>query len=128
MKLLNAEGTTLRQNAIYLESYEGKLKELQAAKEELYMVLTDSDSMKLFIGALTEAVQLFTKLADMAGGFSAVLGVIGAAFSDNLVKKAYEFQQSFVLPEEMKETSKDKEQIESLKELYTIRKHSEQKS
>ena len=95
---LNAEGTTLRQNAIYLESYEGKLKELQAAKEELYMVLTDSDSMKLFIGALTEGVQLFTKLVDMAGGFSAALGIIGAAFSDNLVKKAYEFQQAFVLP------------------------------
>ena len=119
---LNAEGTTLRQNAIYLESYEGKLKELQAAKEELYMVLTDSDSMKLFIGALTEAVQLFTKLADMAGGFSAVLGVIGAAFSDNLVKKAYEFQQAFVLPKEMKITGQDSEQIKFLKELHTISK------
>ena len=42
-------------------------------------------------------------------------------FSDNLVK-AYEFQQAFVLPEELKETGKDKEQIESLKELYTISK------
>lgn len=119
---LNAEGTTLKQNAIYMESYEGRLKGLQAAKEEMYMVLTDSDSMKSFIGALTEGVQLFTKLIDMAGGFSAILGIIGVAFSDNLVKKAYEFQQAFALPKEMKEIGNNNEQIKSLKELHAISK------
>ncbi len=87
---LNAEGTTLKQNAIYMESYEGRLKGLQAAKEELYMVLTDSDSMKGFISMLTKGVELVTSLTEAAGGLSAVIGILGASMSKTFATKFHE--------------------------------------
>lgn len=119
---LNAEGTTLKQNAIYMESYEGRLKGLQAAKEEMYMVFTDSDSMKGFISGLTKAVEMFSKLADAAGGFNLVIAGIGAVFSQSIAKKGIDLYSSINKGLRGQNTSADKEELKMTEQLEKIKK------
>lgn len=120
---LNAEGTSLKQNELYLESYEGKLKGLQGAKEGLYMTFTDSDGMKDFIEGLTKGVQLLTKLSEAAGGLNALLGIAGAALASYATPKFLANVDKFkdIIPKGSSQSG-GQEELEIKKKLHAIEK------
>ena len=121
---LNAEGASLEQNQIYIDSYEGRLKGLQNAKEALYMSFTDSDGLKNFISGLTTGVELITKLSEAAGGLSAILGVAGSALVSHGMPKLLLNIDKFkdIIPKGSGGTDSEKEALEIKKQLHAIEK------
>lgn len=84
---LNAEGTTLRQNEIYMESYAAHAKALQASTESLYMELFNSDDMIGIVDVINEVVKGLTTVVDLLGGLPGVLGVIGGLMAKTVFSK-----------------------------------------
>ena len=84
---LNAEGTTLRQNEVYMDSYAAHAKELQASMESLYMELFDSDDMIGIVDAINEIVKGLTTVVDLLGGLPGVLGVISGLMTKTVFSK-----------------------------------------
>lgn len=74
----NSEGTLQKQQDIYLDSLEGKLKQLKVAGEEVYAALFDSDSMKDLISGLTFVVERFADFTDAIGGGGQLLFNFGS--------------------------------------------------
>ena len=84
---LNAEGTTLRQNEIYMDSYAAHAKELKSSMESLYMELFDSDDMIGVVDVINKIVEGLTSIVDLLGGLPGVLGVIGGLMSQTVFSK-----------------------------------------
>lgn len=84
---LNAEGTTLQQNEVYMDSYAAHAKELQASMESLYMELFDSDDMIGIVDAINEIVKGLTTVVDLLGGLPGVLGVISGLMTKTVFSK-----------------------------------------
>lgn len=73
----DSEGKGYKQNAIYMESYRGHLKETQAAAESLFLSLFNADDMKPVLEGLTEFFKLTEDILDSLGGIPAIIGIIG---------------------------------------------------
>ena len=84
---LNAEGTTLRQNEVYMDSYAAHAKELQSSMESLYMELFNSDDMIGIVDAINEIVKGLTTIVDLLGGLPGVLGVISGLMTKTVFSK-----------------------------------------
>lgn len=84
---LNAEGTTLQQNEVYMDSYAAHAKELQASMESLYMELFDSDDMIGIVDIINEIVKGLTTVVDLLGGLPGVLGVISGLMTKTVFSK-----------------------------------------
>lgn len=84
---LNAEGTTLQQNEVYMDSYAAHAKELQASMESLYMELFDSDDMIGIVDVLNEIIKGLTTVVDLLGGLPGVLGVISGLMTKTVFSK-----------------------------------------
>lgn len=84
---LNAEGTTLQQNEVYMDSYAAHAKELQASMESLYMELFNSDDMIGIVDAINEIVKGLTTVVDLLGGLPGVLGVISGLMTKTVFSK-----------------------------------------
>lgn len=119
---LQSEGTSLRQNALYMESYEGRLKGLQAAKEEMYMTLMDSDGLKSFISGLTIVVENFTTLLDKAGGFNLLLGIALASLTKMATMKAFNIVPQAVSMNPLSKTTSTKKTSGPSQEVIEARK------
>lgn len=84
---LNAEGTTLKQNEVYMDSYAAHAKELQSSMESLYMELFNSDDMIGIVDAINEIVKGLTTIVDLLGGLPGVLGVISGLMTKTVFSK-----------------------------------------
>lgn len=84
---LNAEGTTLKQNEVYMDSYAAHAKSLQASMESLYMELFNSDDMIGIVDAINEIVKGLTTIVDLLGGLPGVLGVISGLMTKTVFSK-----------------------------------------
>jgi TP901 family phage tail tape measure protein len=84
---LNAEGTTLKQNEVYMDSYAAHAKNLQASMESLYMELFNSDDMIGIVDAINEIVKGLTTIVDLLGGLPGVLGVISGLMTKTVFSK-----------------------------------------
>lgn len=84
---LNAEGTTLKQNEVYMDSYAAHAKSLQASMESLYMELFNSDDMIGIVDILNEVIKGLTTIVDLLGGLPGVLGVISGLMTKTVFSK-----------------------------------------
>lgn len=84
---LNSEGTTLKQNEVYMDSYAAHAKSLQASIESLYMELFDSDDMIGIVDVLNEIIKGLTTIVDLLGGLPGVLGVISGLMTKTVFSK-----------------------------------------
>lgn len=84
---LNSEGTTLKQNEVYMDSYAAHAKELQSSMESLYMELFNSDDMIGIVDAINEIVKGLTTIVDLLGGLPGVLGVISGLMTKTVFSK-----------------------------------------
>lgn len=84
---LNAEGTTLKQNEVYMDSYAAHAKSLQASMESLYMELFNSDDMIGIVDILNEVINGLTTIVDLLGGLPGVLGVISGLMTKTVFSK-----------------------------------------
>lgn len=84
---LNSEGTTLKQNEVYMDSYAAHAKSLQASIESLYMELFDSNDMIGIVDVLNEIIKGLTTIVDLLGGLPGVLGVISGLMTKTVFSK-----------------------------------------
>lgn len=84
---LNAEGTTLKQNEVYMDSYAAHAKSLHASMESLYMELFNSDDMIGIVDILNEVIKGLTTIVDLLGGLPGVLGVISGLMTKTVFSK-----------------------------------------
>lgn len=84
---LNAEGTTLKQNEVYMDSYAAHAKSLQASMESLYMELFNSDDMIGIVDILNEVIKGLTTIVDLLGGLPGVIGVISGLMTKTVFSK-----------------------------------------
>lgn len=84
---LNSEGTTLKQNEVYMDSYAAHAKSLQASMESLYMELFNSDDMIGIVDILNEVIKGLTTIVDLLGGLPGVLGVISGLMTKTVFSK-----------------------------------------
>lgn len=73
----NSEGVGWEQNELFMESYEGKVKQLKSAQQGLYQNLFNADDMKPFIEGLTVIVKGATQLTKLFGGLPGILIALG---------------------------------------------------
>lgn len=73
----NSEGVGWEQNELFMESYEGKVKQLKSAQQGLYQNLFNADNMKPFIEGLTVIVKGTTQLTKLFGGLPGILIALG---------------------------------------------------
>lgn len=80
---LDAEGSAAKENARYLESIDGKLKQLTTTWQQLWVDSIDSDTIKFFIDLGNEIL----KVIDALGGLDTILTTIAvSAFFSNIGK------------------------------------------
>jgi len=80
MTLLNIL-SALAENEVYLDSIEGKLKQLSAAGQEFSNSLLNSDLVKLGVDAGTNILSILTQIMDALGGIPAIAATAAAALS-----------------------------------------------
>ena len=76
-----ATGTLQKQQDIYLQSTEAKLKTLKATWQDLYGTLVDKDELNAGIEGLTNFVQVFENFFESFGGGIKSIGMLGAVLS-----------------------------------------------
>ena len=77
-----AEGTAFRQNALYMDSYQGRAKKLQATIENVSLDFIRPQDMKWAIDGLTTMVEKIDKVSDRIGNLQGVFGIL-AGFITN---------------------------------------------
>jgi len=75
---LNAEGTLLQKNDVYLESTAAHMKSLQAETERTADVLFDTDTINFFTDALNKTLTLFNDFIEGIGGGTNVFAYFGS--------------------------------------------------
>lgn len=71
-------GELQRQQAVYLDSLESKFEKLNAASEDLYMNIVDSDAFKGIIDGLTKILELTNQFINSIGGAGTLFTALGA--------------------------------------------------
>lgn len=85
---LDAEGSALKENEIFLESIQGHLNKLSAAWETFSYDFLDSEFVKGVIDFLTKVVNLLDDLTNSIGGLGAAIAAITAVISVGSIFKA----------------------------------------
>lgn len=119
---LESEGTALEQNAIYMESYEGHVKSLQAEIESLYLTIMNRDFLKGAVDGITSIVSGVDGLLNAMGGFPAVIGIIGGLLSNAFSLGPITKFQSLLTQSTEKNLQLKKQETEEEKQLAKIRK------
>lgn len=78
---LDSEGKGFKQNAIYMESYQGHLKQTQAAAESLFISLFNADDMKPILEGLTDFFKLTEDILSKLGGIPTILSIIAGVMA-----------------------------------------------
>jgi len=116
---LGAEGTSLEQNEIYLQSYAGTLKKLQVTAEELFMTLLKSDDMKAVVGVLTNFLEIVNKIITSFGGLPTILAVVAGILGKTIFQKpllGMAMQgKKFQYPEGMESSMGNDQRVKALK-------------
>ena len=96
---LNAEGTTMEQNLVRMDSIEYKAKQLRAEMETLWSRLVDSNTIKTMLDFMNSLVQQVNRLVDAFGGLGPILTMVGASmvgiFSGHIYKGAMNMADNF---------------------------------
>lgn len=71
-----AEGSALRENEKYLDSVEGKIKQLTTGIEEFWNRAIHADDLKVVISLLTEALNIVNEIVGAIGSLPTMLSVI----------------------------------------------------
>lgn len=119
---LDAEGTALKQNAVYMESYEGHLKSMQAEIESLYLTIMNQDFLKGTVDAIASIVGGVDGLLNKMGGFPAVIGIIGGLLTNAFSLGPITKFQSLLTQSTEKNLQLKKQETEEEKQLAKIRK------
>lgn len=69
----NAAGTLAEANAIYLDSIEGKTKQLKSSWQTLSASILDNEFVKVFVDIARLVLDLFNKLDDATNGWSSTI-------------------------------------------------------
>lgn len=79
----DAQGSSLRENARYLDSIEGKIQNFQSAWEQLSYHLVSSDTIKGFVDLGTAAIQTIDSIVQaldkLPGKYSGTIGLLATA-------------------------------------------------
>lgn len=87
---LDAEGSALKENEIFLESIQGHLNKLSAAWETFSYDFLDSEFVKGVVDFLTKVVNLLDDLTNTIGGFgTAMAGLITGMASGSVIKTLF---------------------------------------
>ena len=78
---LDAQGTTMQKNAIYMESLGAKLEQLGAAGEKVKSALINEEDLKGLVNLGTGIVNLFGNLIESIGGGRGALLAFGSVFT-----------------------------------------------
>ena len=78
-----SEGSALEENAHIVDSIQGRMTILQTSGENFWQALIDTDAVKTTVTALTDLLNVLTKIVDTVGvtpflAFGGGLGIIGA--------------------------------------------------
>lgn len=84
---LDAEGSALRENEIFLESIQGHLNQLSAAWETFSYDFLDSDFVKGSVGFLTKIVNLLDDMTDSSGWFGSAFTAVTVAATAFFAKR-----------------------------------------
>lgn len=84
---LDAEGSALRENEIFLESIQGHLNQLSAAWEAFSYDFLDSDLVKGSVDFLTKIVNLLDDMTNSLGPFGAALTTVTVAATAFFAKR-----------------------------------------
>ena len=74
---MNSAGSAEQENAIYMESLEGKLKNLNSAWQSFATNTVNSDFIKKLLDVATNLI----KIADAAGGLTPILATLIGTFA-----------------------------------------------
>lgn len=85
---LDAEGSALKENEIFLESIQGHLNKLSAAWETFSYDFLDSEFVKGVVDFLTKVVNLLDDLTNSIGGLGTAIAAITAVISVGSIFKA----------------------------------------
>lgn len=87
---LDAEGSALKENEIFLESIQGHLNKLSAAWETFSYDFLDSEFVKGVIDFLTKVVNLLDDITNTIGGFgTAMAGLTASMASGSVIKTLF---------------------------------------
>lgn len=87
---LDAEGSALKENEIFLESIQGHLNKLSAAWETFSYDFLDSEFVKGVIDFLTKVVNLLDDITNTIGGFgTAMAGLTAGMVSGSVIKTLF---------------------------------------
>lgn len=75
---MQANGTLQKQQEIYAESLAAKLKEVKAAKEDLFDSLINTDSFKNLLDIFTKLINVLSTFVDSIGGGGTALAYLGS--------------------------------------------------
>lgn len=78
---LNATGTLAAQQAIYMDSLEGRLHEMKAASEGVFDSLFDTETIKEIVDDLTDLLEAVEYVIDSFGGMKGVIMGVSAALT-----------------------------------------------
>ena len=96
----NAAGTLEKQNEIYLDSIEAKLKKLKTETEGLFKNIIDTESTKGLIDVLTWLVNAIDNLAQGLGGLGGILttvaGILTKIYSSDFAKSMGSVAQRYM--------------------------------
>lgn len=85
---LDAEGSALKENEVFLESIQGHLNKLSAAWETFSYDFLDSEFVKGVVDFLTKVVNLLDDLTNSIGGLGTAIAAITAVISVGSIFKA----------------------------------------
>lgn len=78
---VNANGSSLRENAKYLDSIEGKIQAFQSAWEQLSYHLVNSDTIKGVIDLGTSIITTIDNIVQKIGVLPTLIGAVGTAIA-----------------------------------------------
>lgn len=80
---MNAEGTAFKQNALYMDSYQGRVKKLQSTIEDISLDFIRPEDMKWAIEGLTTMVEKVDNIANSIGNLQGVFGILAGFISNS---------------------------------------------
>ena len=74
----DAEGTLQTQQETRMDALDAHLKQLKAAIEDIFMSLTDTDSITGIVDGLTDVAELIDNIVDSLGGGIGIVKMLGS--------------------------------------------------